>query len=70
VSVCALNPHRDEGAVALELRRASPIATPNIRLVSVADALLGRGGRMVAAVEAIGRGETAIEGVPFRLELE
>lgn len=70
VSVCALNPHRDEGAVALELRRASPIATPNIRLVSVADALLGRDGRMVAAVEAIGRGETATEGVPFRLELE
>jgi len=38
--------------------------------VSVADTLLGRGGRMVAAIESIGRGETAAEGIPFRLELE
>jgi hypothetical protein len=31
--------------------------------------MLGREGRMVAAVEAIGRGESAGEGVPFRLDL-
>ncbi|HEY2134491.1 MAG TPA: protein-tyrosine phosphatase family protein [Xanthobacteraceae bacterium] len=69
VSVCALNPQRDEGDVAWAIRRASPTATPNIRIVTLADAMLGRQGRMVAAVEAIGRGESAGEGVPFRLDL-
>jgi len=69
-SVCALNPHRDENTIALALRRASPTATPNIRIVALADRLLGRNGRMVAAVEMIGRGVMAEAGIPFRLELE
>jgi predicted protein tyrosine phosphatase len=69
-SVCALNPHRDEASIAEELRRASPTATPNIRIVSLADRLLGRDGRMVAAIETIGRGVIALEGNPFRLDLE
>jgi predicted protein tyrosine phosphatase len=69
-TVCALNPHRNEQSIAQALRRASPTATPNIRIVSLADRLLGRGGRMVAAIETIGRGEIAVEGNPFRLELE
>ena len=69
-SVCALNPNRDEESIALALRRASPTATPNIRIVSLADRLLGREGRMVAAIEMIGRGIMAAEGTPFRLELE
>src|ERR1700691_6479942 len=69
-SVCALNPHRDEASIAQALRRASPTATPNIRIVSLADRILGRDGRMVAAIEAIGRGEIALEGNPFRLEFE
>src|SRR5208283_4270047 len=69
-SVCALNPHRAEKSIALALRRASPTATPNIRIVSLADRLLGRDGRMVAAVEMIGRGAMATEAIPFRLELE
>jgi predicted protein tyrosine phosphatase len=69
-SVCALNPHRDEDNIAQALRVASPTATPNIRIVSLADRLLGRGGRMVAAIETIGRGILATEGAPFRLDLE
>ncbi|HXX03574.1 MAG TPA: protein-tyrosine phosphatase family protein [Xanthobacteraceae bacterium] len=69
-SVCALNPHRNEESIALALRRASPTATPNIRIVSLADRLLGRDGRMVAAIETIGRGIMATEATPFRLELE
>jgi predicted protein tyrosine phosphatase len=68
--VCALSPHRDEVGIAKALRRASPTATPNIRIVSLADRLLGRQGRMIAAVETIGRGAAATEGTPFRLELE
>ena len=70
VSVCALNPHRDEDSIAQALRAASPTATPNMRIVSLADRLLGREGRMLAAVETIGRGAMAMEGEPFRLELE
>ena len=69
-SVCALNPRRDEFAVAQALREASPTAYPNPRIVALADDLLGRDGRMTAAVEAIGRGAIAAEGVPFRLDLE
>ena len=69
-SVCALNPQRDEATIALALRQASPTATPNIRIVSLADRLLGRQGRMITAIEAIGRGAIAAEGTPFRLELE
>ena len=69
-SVCALNPHRDEKSIARALRRASPTATPNIRIVSLADRLLGRDGRMVTAIEMIGHGVMATEATPFRLELE
>jgi predicted protein tyrosine phosphatase len=70
VSACALNPARDELAIARELRRLSATATPNARIVSLADRMLGRDGRMVAAIEAIGRGLIAYEGQPFRLDLE
>jgi predicted protein tyrosine phosphatase len=69
-SVCALNPHRDEATIAQALRRASPTATPNIRIVSLADRMLARDGRMVAAIENIGRGVMADEATPFRLDLE
>jgi predicted protein tyrosine phosphatase len=69
VSVCALNPAADEQAVAAALRRASPTATPNLRIVSIADDLLGRQGRMVKAVKAIGTGVVLSEALPFRLEL-
>jgi predicted protein tyrosine phosphatase len=69
VSVCALSPERDESDIAWAIRRASPTATPNIRIVRFADTLLDRQGRMVSAIEAIGRGASAEEGVPFRLDL-
>jgi predicted protein tyrosine phosphatase len=69
IAICQLSPHRDEHEVALKLRAASPTATPNLRFVALADERLGRGGRMVAAIEAIGRGQECMEGVPFALEL-
>ncbi len=69
-SVCALSPRRDETSIAQALRLASPTATPNIRIVSLADRLLGRSGRMVAAIQTIGRGTFTAEAEPFRLELE
>ncbi len=69
VAACALAPHRCEFEVARELRRISPTATPNRRLVALADRRLGREGRMAAAIAAIGRGADCFEGAPFALEL-
>ncbi|WP_181699191.1 tyrosine phosphatase family protein [Chthonobacter albigriseus] len=69
-AVCALNPERDEEELAQTLRRLAPSATPNRRIVSIADEILGRGGRMTQAIDAIGRGADAFEGTPFRLDLD
>ncbi len=69
ITACALNPRRDEMEAAEALRAASPSATPNARLVAVADEMLGRQGRMVTAIAAIGRGADAFEGAPFRYEI-
>lgn len=69
ISACALAPERDEAAIARALRLASPTATPNARFVALADDLLGRQGRMVDAVRAIGRGAEAMEGSPFMIKL-
>ncbi|MBS7539697.1 tyrosine phosphatase family protein [Ancylobacter lacus] len=70
IAACALNPGRSEAAIAGELRAASPSATPNALLVALADTLLGRQGRMSAAIAAIGRGRDAFEGEPFALRLD
>ncbi len=67
---CALRPDRDEADLARELRRLAPSATPNRLFVEIADRLLGREGRMRAAIAAIGRGAEAFEGTPFRLDLK
>jgi predicted protein tyrosine phosphatase len=69
IAACALAPHRCEFEVARELRRISPTATPNRRIVALADRRLGREGRRVAAIAAIGRGADCFEGAPFALEL-
>jgi predicted protein tyrosine phosphatase len=70
IAACALNPGRDERAVAKMIRDASPTAQPNSRLVSLADAVLGRNGRMIQAIEGIGSATPATEAVPFRIDLE
>jgi predicted protein tyrosine phosphatase len=70
VTACAVNPKRDEAQIAWAIRRASRTATPNARIVALADKLLGRDGRMIRAVETIGIGETAAEGIPFRIDLD
>ncbi|NIX76769.1 tyrosine phosphatase family protein [Microvirga terricola] len=69
ISACALGPDQDEAAVAAALRRASASATPNPRLVALADDILSRQGRMVDAISRIGRGADAYEGTPFALPL-
>ncbi len=69
-AACALNPQRDELAIARSIRAASPIASPNRLIVSLADKALGREGRMLRALDAIGPGNMLTEGQPFRIDLE
>ena len=57
-----LGPDR-EIEIALAMRRRAPHAQPNALLVRHADEALGRSGRMVAALEAMGPSSMAAEGV-------
>ena len=69
-ALCAINPGVDEELIALRLREASPTAYPNRLIISLADAALGRRGRMVQAIESIGRGVVAVEALPFSLRAD
>ena len=69
-AACALTPGRDEMAIAEEMRNASRTATPNSLIVALADDILGRQGRMIAAIESIGPGDMACEPDPFSLALK
>jgi predicted protein tyrosine phosphatase len=69
IAACSLSPARSEVEIANAIRIASPTATPNSRIVAIADSVLGRSGRMIQAIEAIGRGENCETGVPFELEV-
>jgi predicted protein tyrosine phosphatase len=69
-AACALNPHRDEVSIARQIRAASPIASPNRLIVSLADKALGREGRMLRALDQMGPGNMLIEGRPFRVDLD
>lgn len=70
ITACAQNPGADEEEIALALRQASGAASPNRRFVAMADAELGRGGRMSRAIERIGRGASWYdigENTPFSI---
>jgi predicted protein tyrosine phosphatase len=69
-AACALNPQRDEIAIARQIRAASAIAQPNRLIVSLADKALGRDGRMLRTLDEMGPGSMTVEGKPFRLDLE
>ena len=69
-AACLLNPQRDELAIARQIRAASAIASPNRLIVSIADKLLGRDGRMLRALDEMGPGSMMAEGKPFRVDLD
>jgi predicted protein tyrosine phosphatase len=69
-AACALNPRRDEMTIARQIRAASPIASPNRLIVSLADKALGRDGRMLRALDTIGPASMMVEGKPFRVDLD
>jgi predicted protein tyrosine phosphatase len=66
---CDRNPGFERD-IANELRRRAPFVTPNRLMVRLADELLERDGRMIEAVEKIGRGAEAGEGTPYELPLQ
>lgn len=69
IAALAVEPEQDDQELVERLRLASPYATPNTRLVEIGDSVLGRGGRLVAAVRSIGRGADTDGNVPFVLPL-
>jgi len=62
ITALTLEPDQDEMALAERLRKASPFVTPSARLIEIGDSMLGRGGRLIRAIKAIGRGADAFEG--------
>lgn len=67
IGLCSLTAE-PEIEIARKLRQLSPSATPNLHLVALADAILSRQGRMIAAIESIGRGADCFEGELFCME--
>ncbi|MET0182607.1 MAG: protein-tyrosine phosphatase family protein [Caulobacterales bacterium] len=70
VTACVHNPRADEEVIAWALRTSSISAWPNKRIIALADAHLGRNGRMIRAIETIGPGrswEEIGEAEPFEL---
>lgn len=62
---CERSPEVSELEIARVMRRAAPHAYPNRRIVALADDLLGRRGRMVDAVDAMGDNGWVSSGTPF-----
>ncbi len=77
ITACLHNPYADEMDIAVALRRASPLARPNGTLINLADAAMGRSGRMNNAITETGRDLSWMEvnerlrvydeGVPFEM---
>ncbi len=59
-----------EMEIARAMRARAPHAFPNRLIVRLADRMLGRGGRMVKAVESIGDGVLVVEGKPVEFPVE
>lgn len=70
VALCALRPETSEHELAMRMRKASSAAFPNTLIVAHGDQILGRGGRMIEAVNEMGRGELAFESEPFSLPVQ
>ncbi len=68
VIACSTLPNTDERALAQHLRKVSPVATPNPLLISLADTLLHRNGRMIQSINELGRGADTFEGNQFSLD--
>lgn len=70
IATLSLFPGEDDFTLAARLRQVAPHATPNTRLIEIGDRILGRGGRLVAAVKGIGRGAETDGRASFVLPLK
>lgn len=62
IILCACNGGKDELQLASHLRRHIAHASPNMRLIKLADELLTKQGRMVRAVAELGAPQFSLEG--------
>jgi predicted protein tyrosine phosphatase len=67
MALCKLNPQHNEVDILKRMRELAPHVAPNRLLVAIADDQLGRDGRMVEALDAIGPAVLAKEGYKFEL---
>jgi len=70
IILAALNPGVPEALIAYRLRATSDTAAPHLAMVGSADKLLSRNGNLTSAIEMIGPGLPAAEGVPFSLHVD
>ncbi len=70
MSMCKLNPQTSEFDILSAMRERAPHIAPNRLLVAYADELLGRDGRMVDALDAVGPAVAASEGYAFHLPVD
>jgi predicted protein tyrosine phosphatase len=69
ITMCSFNPPGHEHEIAWALRVRAPHAQPNRLIVALADEMLGRRGRMIRAIDAIGPGQVVFEGDIFSVPL-
>ena len=67
IAACLHNPDVDEREIATALRQASKTAYPNTLIISNADKILGRNGRMVDAIAAMSEWQMAEQAIPFSI---
>ncbi len=67
ITQCVLNPKTDEIYLANLMRNASETAYPNMQMITLADKILKRRGRMIHAIKGIGRGIKSNSGKVFIL---
>lgn len=69
IAALAIGRNQSELELAKRLRAVAPFATPNRKLIEIADKELGCEGRLVKAVAHIGRGADTFIGEPFRFDI-
>lgn len=67
ILACEKNPHVEEREIAKRIRERSPTAFPNPLIVSIADEMMGRRGRMAEAASAMGLSRPG-PAEPFHIE--
>ena len=67
IVACSLNQSARESDIAGALRAASKTAHPNPLMIRLADEILGRNGRMIAAIENMLPSTAIIEAKPFSI---